>query len=124
MPDPRLKTYGPVASRHLGLAGAVLAARQPTAGANRGNVPPWPRAEDAENYYVMGMDEDLNLALKNAVLEAVDFFKRRGLGETEAYSLASIGVHFAVAEAVDQNLVIYGMIPKALFKTNPAYWRQ
>ena len=48
MPDPRLKTYGPVASRHLGLAGAVLAARQPTAGANRGNVPPWPRAEDAD----------------------------------------------------------------------------
>jgi hypothetical protein len=48
MPDPRLKTYGPIATRHLGLAGAVLADRQPTAGANRGNVPPWPRAEDAD----------------------------------------------------------------------------
>jgi hypothetical protein len=48
MPDPRLKTYAPLASRHLGLAGAVLAARQPTAGANRGNVPPWPRAEDVD----------------------------------------------------------------------------
>ncbi len=48
MPDPRLKTYAPIASRHLGLAGAVLAARQPTAGANRGNVPPWPRAEDPD----------------------------------------------------------------------------
>jgi hypothetical protein len=48
MPDPRLKTYAPIAARHLGLAGAVLAARQPSAGANRGNVPPWPRAEDAD----------------------------------------------------------------------------
>jgi hypothetical protein len=48
MPDPRLKTYAPIAARHLGLAGAALAARQPTAGANRGNVPPWPRAEDAD----------------------------------------------------------------------------
>jgi len=48
MPDPRLKTYAPLASRHLGLAGAVLAARQPTAGAGRGNVPPWPRSEDLD----------------------------------------------------------------------------
>jgi hypothetical protein len=48
MPDPRLKTYAPIASRHLGIAGAVLATRQPTAGALRGNVPPWPRAEDAD----------------------------------------------------------------------------
>jgi hypothetical protein len=48
MPDPRLKTYSPIAARHLGLAGAVLAARQPTAGANRGNVPTWPRAEEPD----------------------------------------------------------------------------
>jgi hypothetical protein len=48
MPDPRLKTYAPIASRHLGLAGAALAARQATAGVNRGNVPPWPRSEDAD----------------------------------------------------------------------------
>jgi hypothetical protein len=48
MPDHRLKTYTPQASRHMGLAGAVLAARQPTAGSNRGNVPPWPRAEEPD----------------------------------------------------------------------------
>jgi hypothetical protein len=48
MPDPRLKTHSAIAARHLGLAGAVLAARQPTAGANRGNIPPWPRAEDPD----------------------------------------------------------------------------
>jgi len=48
MPDPRLKTYAPIASRHLGLAGAVFAARQPVAGATRGNVPPWPRADEPD----------------------------------------------------------------------------
>jgi hypothetical protein len=48
MPDPRLKTYTPQASRHLGLAGVVLAERQMTQGAARGNVPPWPGAEDPD----------------------------------------------------------------------------
>ena len=48
MPDQRLKTYTPQASRHHGMAGAVLAARQPTQGALRGNVPPWPGIDDAD----------------------------------------------------------------------------
>jgi hypothetical protein len=48
MPDQRLKTYTPQASRHLGLAGAVLAARQQAQGAQRGNVPPWPGDVDAD----------------------------------------------------------------------------
>jgi hypothetical protein len=48
MPDPRLKTYTPQASRHLGLAGAVLAARQQTEGPTRGNVPPWPSVDEPD----------------------------------------------------------------------------
>jgi hypothetical protein len=48
MPDPRLKNYVPQASRHLGLAGGVLAARQATRTTARGNVPPWPRSEDVD----------------------------------------------------------------------------
>jgi len=40
----------------------------------------------------------------------------------EAYAIASLGVDFRVAEAVDSMLVIYGVIPKRFFKTNPAYW--
>jgi acetamidase/formamidase len=88
-----------------------------------GKAMKFPRAEDAANYYVMGMDEDLDLALKNAVLEAVEFLKARGLSETDAYSLSSVGVHFEIAEAVDKTLVVYGMIPKSIFKTKTAYWR-
>ena len=36
--------------------------------------------------------------------------------------LASIGVDFKVAEAVDQVLLIVGMVPKKIFKSNPEYW--
>jgi hypothetical protein len=50
MPDARLKNYAQQAGRHLGLAGAVLAGRQVQAqdGSARGNVPPWPRADDLD----------------------------------------------------------------------------
>ncbi len=85
----------------------------------------WPRAEDAANYYVMGIDLDLDSAMREAVQEAVDFLRERfGLSAADAYALASIGVDFRVAEAVDSTQVIYGAIPKKLFKTKPAYWAQ
>jgi len=48
MPDPRLKTYAPQAIRHLAQAGAVLATSQATSGPLKGNVPPWPGADDAD----------------------------------------------------------------------------
>jgi len=48
MPDPRLKTYAPQAVRHLAAAGHVLAERQETVAGRRGNVAPWPGADDAD----------------------------------------------------------------------------
>ena len=88
-----------------------------------GRTMKWPRAEDAENYYVMGMDLDLDVALSEAVRESIAFLKERyNLSEADAYSLSSIGIDFRVGEAVDSNLMIYGVIPKRLFKTNAPYW--
>jgi acetamidase/formamidase len=88
-----------------------------------GRTMKWPRAEDRNNYYVMGMDVDLNVAMKEAARETVEFLGReRGLTPADAYSLASIGVDYGVAEAVDHVLVIYGAIPKKLFSSNPPYW--
>lgn len=46
MADPRLKTGAPQATRHLAAAGAVLVARQSSAGANAGFVPAWPGAHE------------------------------------------------------------------------------
>jgi acetamidase/formamidase len=88
-----------------------------------GRAMKWPRAEDADNYYVMGMDHDLDVALKEAVLETIKWLgQARGLSPADAYSLASIGVNFTVAEAVDDVLMVYGAIPKKLFTSNPPFW--
>jgi acetamidase/formamidase len=83
----------------------------------------WPAAEDAAHYYVMGMNADLDLALKEAVQETIAFLQReRGLSPADAYSLASIGVNFIVGEAVDGVLMVYGAIPKKIFSTNRDFW--
>jgi acetamidase/formamidase len=91
----------------------------------QGRTMKWPRAEDAENYYVMGMDLDLDVALSEAVRESIAFLRARyNLSEADAYSLSSVGIDFRVGEAVDSTLMIYGVIPKRLFKTNPPYWNR
>src|SRR5215831_5581446 len=82
-----------------------------------------PRAEDATNYYTLGLDLDLNVAMKNAVREAVELLQAKaGLTAAEAYAVASMGVDFRVAEAVDSVQLIYGTIPKRFFKQTPPYW--
>jgi acetamidase/formamidase len=83
----------------------------------------WPRAEDATHYYSMGMDLDLNVAMRNASQETVDFLReKKGLSVADAYSLASIAVDFRIAEVVDAVQMVYGAIPKKIFKSNPEYW--
>ena len=90
-----------------------------------GNTMVWPRAEDADYYYTMGMDLDLDVAMKNAAQETVKYLmETRGLSAADAYSLASIGIDFRIAEVVDAVQVVYGAIPKKIFKTNPPYWRR
>jgi acetamidase/formamidase len=77
----------------------------------------WPRAEDAERYYAMGMDTDLNVALKIAIRETVEFLQARaGLTAAEAYALCSLAVDFRIGEAVNSVQMVYGSIPKKLFK--------
>jgi len=83
----------------------------------------WPRAEDAANYYSMGMDTDLDQALKQAVREATGFLQQRaGLSAAEAYALCSLAVDFRIGEAVNNVQMVYGVIPKRLFRRNPEYW--
>jgi acetamidase/formamidase len=83
----------------------------------------WPRAEDAAHYYAMGMDLDLDVAMRHATRETVEFLVENfGLTVADAYSLASIAVDFRVAEAVDAVQMVYGMIPKKIFKQKSEYW--
>jgi acetamidase/formamidase len=85
----------------------------------------WPRAEDASYYYAMGLDLDLNKALQEAAQETVAFLRdKKGLSAADAYALASVAVDFRVGEAVDAVQMVYGVIPKKIFKQNPDYWSQ
>jgi acetamidase/formamidase len=91
--------------------------------AGAGSGMKWPRAEDAAHYYPMGMGSTIDEALRNAIREAVEFIKARaGLSTAEAYALCSLAVDFRIGEAVNDVLMVYGVIPKRLFRRPSAYW--
>lgn len=81
-----------------------------------------PRAEDTANYYSMGMGANLDDALKNAIRETVSFLQGKGLSAAEAYALCSLAVDFRIGEAVNNVLMVYGVIPKRLFRRKTKYW--
>jgi acetamidase/formamidase len=83
---------------------------------HKGRTLSGPRAETDTHYIMMGIDLDLDRAMRLAVQEVVAFLmSEKGLAPGYAYSLASIAVDFHVAEAVDQAQVVTGRIPKSIF---------
>lgn len=75
-----------------------------------------PRAETPTHYVLMGIDVDLDRAMRMAVLETVTFLvQEKGLTPAKAFSLASLAVDFQVAEAVDLAQLVSAKIPKDLF---------
>ncbi len=75
----------------------------------------WPRAEDRDCHYVMGMDVDLDEAARLAIVESVAFLQARaGLSAADAYALSSLSVDFRIGEAVNHVKMVYGSIPKHL----------
>ncbi len=83
---------------------------------HKGKTIDGPRAETPTHYILVGIDSDLNRAMRMAVLEVVNFLvKEKGLTPAKAFSLASIAVDFHVAEAVDGTQLVSGWIPKSLF---------
>ena len=65
---------------------------------------------------IMGIDLDLDRAMRQATWEVVDFLvKEKGLTSAKALSLASIAVDFRVGEVVDLTQVVVGYIPKDIF---------
>jgi acetamidase/formamidase len=83
-----------------------------------------PYAEDKQNFYVFGMDHDLDVALSNTIKETAKFLGTRyGLTPQESYSLSSTALDYGMAEAVDLNLVMYAKIPKSYFAKKTAYWK-
>ena len=75
-----------------------------------------PRAENDEHYILMGIDLDLDRAVRHATWEVVDFLvEEKGLSPAKALSLASIAVDFRISEVVDLTQVVSGFIPKSVF---------
>jgi acetamidase/formamidase len=77
----------------------------------------YPRVETPTHYILMGIDVDLNRAMRLAVQQVVDFLVReKKMTTADALTLASVGCDFHVAEAVDLAQVIVGKIPKSVFR--------
>jgi len=77
----------------------------------------WPRAETATHWIVMGLNPNLEEAVKIAVRETIALITERfpKLSRQEAYMIASIAVDYHVTQVVDGTKGIHGMIPKAIF---------
>ena len=88
---------------------------------HKGRATTVPRAETPTHYIMMGIDLDLDRAMRLAVQEVVKFLvAEKGMEPGYAYSLASIAVDFHVGEAVDQTQIVTGKIPKSVFTAVPA----
>jgi acetamidase/formamidase len=78
-----------------------------------------PRGETPTHYILMGIDADLDRAMRMATLEVINFLvKEKGLTPQKAFSLASLAVDFRVSEVVDDTQNVSGFIPKSLFGEN------
>ncbi|MBI2680877.1 MAG: acetamidase/formamidase family protein [Candidatus Solibacter usitatus] len=76
----------------------------------------WPFAETPTHYMTMGFDENLDLAIKIALREMIDFLAARfKLSRADAYLLASDAADFSITQLVDGKRGVHAMIPKSLF---------
>ena len=76
----------------------------------------WPRAETPTHFIAMGIDKDLDEAMKIAVRESVDLLVlEKKLGRDDAYMLSSAAVDFHVTQVVDGTKGVHAMIPKSIF---------
>ncbi|MGG5810202.1 acetamidase/formamidase family protein [Falsiroseomonas sp. CW058] len=75
-----------------------------------------PRAETATHYISMGMNEDLDLAMKQALREMIAFIAARmNVSAADAYQLCSLAVDFRVTQTVNGEKGVHGMLRKGLF---------
>ncbi len=74
-----------------------------------------PRAESQTHYISMGMNEDLDLAMKQALREMIAFITARSnLSPDEAYQFCSLAVDFHVTQTVNGEKGVHGLLRKGL----------
>jgi acetamidase/formamidase len=91
--------------------------KNPSAG-NGGTRTPlvsYPRAETATHFISMGMHEDLDLAMKQALREMIRFITARtNLSREQAYQFCSLAVDFHVTQTVNGEKGVHGLLRKGL----------
>jgi acetamidase/formamidase len=84
-------------------------------GGPRDPVLNFPRAETRTHYITMGMNEDLDLAMKQALREMIAFIcSRTNLSDADAYQFCSLAVDFRVTQTVNGEKGVHGMLRKGL----------
>lgn len=74
-----------------------------------------PRAETATHYISMGMNEDLDLAMKQALREMIAFIvARANIPPEDAYQFCSMAVDFHVTQTVNGEKGVHGLLRKGL----------
>ena len=75
----------------------------------------FPRAETATHFITMGLNEDLDLAMKQALREMIAFIgARANLSAADAYQFCSLAVDFRVTQTVNGEKGVHGMLRKGL----------
>jgi acetamidase/formamidase len=82
----------------------------------------WPFIETKTHWIAVGLNEDLNVAMTNAVREAVDWLANQKfvpMTRYEAYGLVSMVGDCRVSQVVDVRKGVHCMIPKSIFTNLP-----
>jgi acetamidase/formamidase len=82
----------------------------------------WPFIETKTHWIAVGLNEDLNVAMTNAVREAVDWLANQKfvpMNRYEAYGLVSMVGDCRVSQIVDVRKGVHCMIPKSIFTNLP-----
>jgi acetamidase/formamidase len=75
----------------------------------------FPRGESATHFISMGMNEDLDVAMKQALREMIAFIcGRMNISRDQAYQLCSLAVDFHVTQTVNGEKGVHGMLKKGL----------
>jgi len=75
----------------------------------------WPRAETPTHYILMGFNEDLDLAMKQALRQTIDFITARSsLTRVQAYQFCSLAVDFRVTQTVNGEKGVHALLQKGL----------
>ncbi len=72
---------------------------------------------DPDGILGTGQINDLNIAQRRAVVNALDFLSNDlGMERAEAYAYLSAAANFVVSQVVDRTVGVHGRIPKAHFR--------